>query len=162
NLARGPGGGPCGLQNAIGDPADGASAVRRDQSDARQVRAPQAGALRKYVAPAAGAGDGVHPDACGSGVGADAEPGSVVIYKIGVSGVRGRMGLEVAALLGEGYELGADYFELSDAVAKSDKITSIEGVSIRTWDTPAREPVHAWIDFSRPEATVRMLDQISA
>lgn len=72
------------------------------------------------------------------------------------------MGVEIAALLGQGFELGKDFLELSDAVAKSGKITSVEGVDVRTWSDDAREPVHAWIDFSRPEATMEMLEHIDA
>ena len=83
-----------------------------------------------------------------------------MIYKVGVNGVTGRMGVEVASILGQGYQQGANYLELADAVANSDKVTSIEGVTVRTWDSPAREPVHVWIDFSKPAATLRMLEAI--
>jgi 4-hydroxy-tetrahydrodipicolinate reductase len=83
-----------------------------------------------------------------------------VIYKIGLLGATGRMGLEIAALLAEDYAVGSAHLELADAVAASGKVVSIEGVDVRKLDDPPREPVHAWIDFSRPEATVRLLDQI--
>lgn len=83
-----------------------------------------------------------------------------MIYKIGILGASGRMGLEVAALLADDYSFGSDHFELADAVSLNKKLTSIEGVDVRTLDEPEREPVHAWIDFSRPEATVKLLRSI--
>lgn len=83
-----------------------------------------------------------------------------MIYKVGLCGASGRMGVEVAGLLAGGLAVRNDLFELADAVAGSKKTTSIEGVEVRTLDEPPREPVHGWIDFSRPEATVRLLEQI--
>lgn len=80
-----------------------------------------------------------------------------MIYKIGILGASGRMGLEVAALLADDFTFQGDHFELSDAVSLRKKLTSIEGVDVRTLDEPEREPVHAWIDFSRPDATVKLL-----
>ncbi len=83
-----------------------------------------------------------------------------MIYKVGVNGVTGRMGVEVASLLGQGLQLASHYLELADAVANSDKVTSVEGVTVRTWKSPSREPVHVWVDFSRPAATMSMLESI--
>jgi 4-hydroxy-tetrahydrodipicolinate reductase len=70
------------------------------------------------------------------------------------------MGIEVAGLLAGGLPVGSDLFELADAVAGSKKTTSVEGVEVRTLDEPAREPVHGWIDFSRPAATVKLLETV--
>ena len=78
-----------------------------------------------------------------------------MIYKIGVLGATGRMGLEVAALIEENPTL-----ELGDAVASSKRLTSVDGVPVRELSEPAWEPVHAWIDFSRPEATLKLLEHI--
>lgn len=83
-----------------------------------------------------------------------------MIYKVGLCGASGRMGLEVAGLLAGGFPVGNDLFELADAVAGSKKMTSIEGVEVRTLDEPPREPVHGWIDFSRPAATVKLLETV--
>ncbi len=83
-----------------------------------------------------------------------------MIYKVGLLGASGRMGLEVAALLREGFKKGADLFELCDVVTDSDKYSNIEGVDTRSLEEPPREPVHVWIDFSQPDATVSLLAQI--
>jgi 4-hydroxy-tetrahydrodipicolinate reductase len=83
-----------------------------------------------------------------------------VIYKIGICGASGKMGLEIANLAQEGFKFRDTSFELSDAVAHSSRITSIDGVSVRTFKEPPREPVNIWIDFSRPEATIQLLNQI--
>lgn len=81
-----------------------------------------------------------------------------MIFKVGVLGASGRVGSEVAALLGPGYRTGGDLLELADAVTGSGRVTSIEGTDCRTLDDAPREPVHVWIDFSRPEATLRLLE----
>jgi 4-hydroxy-tetrahydrodipicolinate reductase len=83
-----------------------------------------------------------------------------MIYKVGINGVAGRMGTEVASLIAQGYHLGSDYLELADAVARDNQVTSIEGVNVRTWAEGLREPVHVWIDFSRPAGTMDMLASI--
>lgn len=69
------------------------------------------------------------------------------------------MGQNVASLLSNGFMLGSDAFEFSDGVALSGRLSSVEGVELRTFQEPAREPVHVWIDFSRPEATMALLEQ---
>ncbi|MBY0371507.1 4-hydroxy-tetrahydrodipicolinate reductase [bacterium] len=81
-----------------------------------------------------------------------------MIYKIGLLGASGRMGQEVAALLAEDPKVGTDSFELADGITQSGRMTSLDGVSLRTVGEPAREPVHVWIDFSRPEATIALLE----
>lgn len=83
-----------------------------------------------------------------------------MIYKVGLCGASGRMGLEVAGLLAGGLPVGNDLFELADAVAGSGKLVSVEGVEVRTLADPPREPVHGWIDFSRPAATVKLLETL--
>lgn len=83
-----------------------------------------------------------------------------MIYKVGLCGASGRMGIEVASLLAGGLTVGNDLFELADAVAGSRKFVSVEGVDVRTLDDPPREPVHGWIDFSRPAATVKLLETV--
>jgi 4-hydroxy-tetrahydrodipicolinate reductase len=85
-----------------------------------------------------------------------------VIFKVGLSGASGRVGLEIAALLTPAFESEGDRFELSDAVAGSKKLTSIEGIPVRTLREPPWQPVHIWIDFSRPEATLGLLRTIAA
>lgn len=70
------------------------------------------------------------------------------------------MGLEISSLLGEGLRLGDDYFELADAVAHTDRVTSVEGIPVRRWTEPTREPVHLWIDFSSPSGTKEMLEHV--
>jgi len=83
-----------------------------------------------------------------------------VIYKIGLLGATGRMGQELAALLEPGFVLGEDRLEFCDAVANSRSVLSIETIPVRKLSEPAREPVHVWIDFSRPEATIELLEKI--
>lgn len=85
-----------------------------------------------------------------------------MIYKVGILGASGRVGSEVAALLADGYRCGADLLELADAVTGSGKLVSIEGVDCRTLDDVPREPVHVWVDFSRPEATLKLLESADA
>lgn len=83
-----------------------------------------------------------------------------MICKVGICGAPGKMGLEIAACIQEGFAFKGTTFELSDAVAKSGGLKSIEGVSVRSLKEAPREPVHVWIDFSRPEATVELLNSI--
>lgn len=83
-----------------------------------------------------------------------------MIYKVGILGATGRMGTEISNLLFGGYALGENHFELVDVVGRSGRIQSIEGMEVRTLKEPAREPCHVWIDFSRPDATLQLLDQI--
>jgi 4-hydroxy-tetrahydrodipicolinate reductase len=83
-----------------------------------------------------------------------------LIYKVGILGT-GKVGKEIAALLSDGFVLGDDRFELSDAISESGSLQSIEGIPVRQWGEPEREPVHLWIDFSRPEGTLRLLEQVS-
>lgn len=71
------------------------------------------------------------------------------------------MGKEIAALLSDGFVLGEDRFELSDAISESGRLQSLEGIPVRHWGEPEREPVHLWIDFSRPEGTVRLLKEVA-
>lgn len=86
-----------------------------------------------------------------------------MIYKVGLMGASGRVGLEVASLLGtSNYAVGEDWLELADAVTGSGKLTSIEGVDCRTLEDEPRDLVHVWIDFSRPEATLKLLETIDA
>jgi 4-hydroxy-tetrahydrodipicolinate reductase len=80
-----------------------------------------------------------------------------VIGKVGILGVSGRMGLEIAGLLADGFEHKGVTLELADAVASSDRLTTIEGIPVRRLEAPPREPVHVWIDFSRPAGTVELL-----
>jgi 4-hydroxy-tetrahydrodipicolinate reductase len=83
-----------------------------------------------------------------------------MIVKIGLLGASGKMGLAVSDLLTEGFRYGGNQLELADAVAGSKKLRSLEGVEIRRLEEQAREPVHVWIDFSRPEATLALLRKI--
>jgi 4-hydroxy-tetrahydrodipicolinate reductase len=83
-----------------------------------------------------------------------------MIFKVGILGASGRVGSEIAALLAAGYQAGGDWLELADAVTGSGKLTSIEGVDCRRLEDPPREPVHVWIDFSRPEATLKLLETV--
>lgn len=83
-----------------------------------------------------------------------------MICKVGVLGASGRVGLEIAGLIATGKPLQGMQFELADAVVSRSGLTSIEGVDTRHLDQPAREPVHVWIDFSRPEATIKLLEKI--
>lgn len=84
-----------------------------------------------------------------------------MIYKVGILGASGRSGLQLANLLSEDLEINGMKFELGDAVAGSGKLTSIEAIPVRTLSDPPWQPVHIWIDFSRPEATVELLSQIN-
>jgi 4-hydroxy-tetrahydrodipicolinate reductase len=68
------------------------------------------------------------------------------------------MGQEISALMAAGFTYHGDVMEFSDAVANSKKIKSVDGVPVRELAEPAPESVHAWIDFSRPEATLRLLE----
>jgi 4-hydroxy-tetrahydrodipicolinate reductase len=70
------------------------------------------------------------------------------------------MGLEIASLAQEGFQYRDVSFEFCDAVANSKRLTSIDGVSVRTFKEPPREPVNVWIDFSRPEATLELLNKV--
>lgn len=83
-----------------------------------------------------------------------------MIYKVGILGASGKMGLNLCGLLADDFSHKGEHLELADAVSFSKKITSIEGVEVRTLKEPPREPVHVWIDFSRPEGTVELLKQI--
>ncbi|MCB0403482.1 MAG: hypothetical protein KDD51_01755 [Bdellovibrionales bacterium] len=83
-----------------------------------------------------------------------------MIYKVGILGASGRMGLQIAGLLQDGFSYGGNSFELADALSGSGKLKSIEGIPVRTLEEPPREPVHVWIDFSTPQATVAFLDRI--
>lgn len=82
-----------------------------------------------------------------------------MIYKVGLLGASGRMGQQVASLLANGFTLGKDAFELADGISLSGRLTSIEGIELRQMNEPEREPVHVWIDFSRPEATLALLEK---
>ncbi len=75
-------------------------------------------------------------------------------------GATGKTGLEIATLLSKEFSYKGDLFELSDAVSQSCQIRSVEGVQVRKVTEPKREPVHAWIDFSRPEGTMALLETI--
>lgn len=81
-----------------------------------------------------------------------------MIYKLGLLGASGKMGQEVSALLSEGFTVGTDTFELADGITQTGRLQSIDGVELRTFEQDPREPVHAWIDFSRPEATLQLLE----
>jgi 4-hydroxy-tetrahydrodipicolinate reductase len=81
-----------------------------------------------------------------------------MIYKVGVWGATGRMGQEVASLLHSGFTHRGALMELGDVVASSKKIRSVDGVPTRTPEEPVFQDVHVWIDFSRPEATLKLLD----
>jgi 4-hydroxy-tetrahydrodipicolinate reductase len=70
------------------------------------------------------------------------------------------MGLEIAGLLAEGFSRGTDTLELSDAISASGRLSSIDGIPVRLMSEPPREPVHVWIDFSRPAGTIALLEQI--
>ena len=67
-----------------------------------------------------------------------------LIYKVGLLGASGRMGLEIGALLADGYSDRGFHFELGDAVAGSHRLTYLEGVPVRTLSEPAWQPVHLW------------------
>ncbi len=82
-----------------------------------------------------------------------------MIYKVGLLGASGRMGQEIASLLTDGFTLGPDAFELADGITRSGRLQSLEGMPLRTFDEAAREPVHVWIDFSRPDGTMALLEK---
>jgi 4-hydroxy-tetrahydrodipicolinate reductase len=84
-----------------------------------------------------------------------------MIVKVGLLGASGRMGLEVAALLTPFFAIEGDSLELADAVANSHRLKHIEGVTVRTLAEPPRDAVHVWIDFSRPEASLRLLESVN-
>lgn len=84
-----------------------------------------------------------------------------MICKVGICGASGKMGLEIASLIQEGFAFKGTQFELSDVVANTHRMKSIEGVEVRSIKDQPREPVHIWIDFSRPEGTVELLKQIN-
>lgn len=84
-----------------------------------------------------------------------------MIYKVGLLGASGRVGSEVAFLLRENYWVNDDCFELADAITDDEKITQIEGVEAHTFSKPSYIKVHVWIDFSRPIATLTLLERIN-
>jgi len=83
-----------------------------------------------------------------------------MIYKVGILGATGRMGTELCNLLGSGLDFLGDWFEIADLVSQQKKISTIDSVPVRTLKEPPREPVHVWIDFSGPLATLELLNQI--
>lgn len=83
-----------------------------------------------------------------------------MIYKVGLCGATGKMGLAIAGLLAEGYQRDRDTLELCDAVGNSGRLTSVEGIEVRHVDEHPREPVHLWLDFSRPAGTMELLETI--
>lgn len=85
-----------------------------------------------------------------------------MIYKVGLWGASGRMGQEIAALLRDGYAIDSDMLELTDCVALSGRIASLEGVEVRLPTETPLEAVHVWIDFSRPSGTMTLLAQAKA
>lgn len=85
-----------------------------------------------------------------------------MIYKVGLWGASGRMGQEIAYLLSQGFESGGDQLELADAVSARAGVASIDGVEVRTPQDGPREPLHVWIDFSRPEGTLKLLAEAKA
>lgn len=85
-----------------------------------------------------------------------------MIFKVGILGVTGRVGQELTSLLADGFEIEGDRFEFCDGISQTKSLQSIEGVEIRTLEDLPREPVHVWIDFSRPEATLSLLKLIQA
>ncbi len=84
-----------------------------------------------------------------------------MIYKVGLLGASGRVGSEVAFLLRENYWVNEDCFELADAITDDENIVQIEGVEAHTFSKPSYVNVHVWIDFSRPEATLTLLERIN-
>lgn len=81
-----------------------------------------------------------------------------MIYKVGILGATGKMGQEVSALMHAGFTQKGDTLEFCDAVARSKKITYVDGVPVRTLAEKPFEPAHVWIDFSRPDATLGLLE----
>lgn len=80
-----------------------------------------------------------------------------MVLKIGILGATGKMGQEVASLLHNGYQVAGDTLEFSEAVSKNRKITEVDGVPVKTL-AERLDPVHVWIDFSRPEATLALIE----
>lgn len=83
-----------------------------------------------------------------------------MIIKVGISGASGRMGTELTGLLGQGLSTPRGHLELADVVVGNSRLISIEGVDTRTLEEPPREPVHVWVDFSRPAATMRLIENL--
>ncbi len=83
-----------------------------------------------------------------------------MIYKVGILGITGRMGEQISQLFSPHYALKEDLFELAEGVSQSRKLSSVEKAPVRSLEETPREPVHVWIDFSNPEATVKLLEQI--
>ena len=83
-----------------------------------------------------------------------------MIFKVGILGVSGRVGRELTSLLSDDFALGGDRFEFCDGISQNKRLQSIDGIAVRSLTDPAREPVHVWIDFSRPEATLALLKTI--
>lgn len=83
-----------------------------------------------------------------------------MIYKIGILGASGRMGQEISAVLAADPVVGGDQFEVCDGITQSGRVQSVDGIELRTMQDPPREPVHGWIDFSRPEATLALLEKV--
>jgi 4-hydroxy-tetrahydrodipicolinate reductase len=77
-------------------------------------------------------------------------------------GASGRMGQEISSLLAPGFSLQGALLELADAVSGSGKLKSLDGVPVRTLQDPPWQDAHVWIDFSRPEGTMRLLEKIEA
>lgn len=69
--------------------------------------------------------------------------------KVGILGTTGRMGKELLALLDPQFQLGPDTLVYVKAISNDRKVSLNEGIS-----------VDVWIDFSRPEATLMLLEQI--
>ncbi len=83
-----------------------------------------------------------------------------MICKVGICGASGRMGLEIAAAIQQGFQFRDTSFRFCDAIAESNRISSVEGIPVRSFLDVSSEPVHIWIDFSRPEATLELLKKI--
>ncbi len=82
-----------------------------------------------------------------------------MIYKVGLWGASGRMGQEIAYLLRDGFTIGSDQLELVDAVSATGSIETLEAIEVRTPADAPREPLHVWIDFSRPQGTMALLKE---
>ena len=80
-----------------------------------------------------------------------------MVYKVGILGATGRMGQEVASLLHAGFTIGQDTFELTVALARTLSLTQVDGVPVKTFNDTPFDPIHVWIDFSQPEATIELL-----
>lgn len=70
------------------------------------------------------------------------------------------MGRELSDLFSPHYALNGNLFELAEGVSQSQKLSSVEHAPVRSLEEIPREPVHVWIDFSAPDATVKLLSQI--